>query len=450
MSLNKKVGVLAGAASVAVTGASFAGGGVPADGTDARIKALEGEIAELKAEQSNWLSSNDEQIRALVQDVIADSETRSSLLRDGHTAGWDDGFFLSSADGDFVMKFFGQSQFRYVWNNRDDDPSTGDNDEFGFEMRRMKLGIKGNLFGKDLTYKVNGAFDRGGGDFVLEDAWFRYDLGEGWNFRWGQFKAPFLREELMSSSKFQAVDRTYANELANQGGRTQGVELAYEGDGFRFNVAFTDGWDVSYTGTNSTFANTGFSTDGTDFNLAARAEAVLAGDAGFGQFDDYSSWNDDTFGWLLGGALYYQADETGTSADNGKHFGWTVDTQLEFGGANLAAAVFGQHSDDLSGGDFDQYGFTAQGGVFLAPDKFEFFANYSYYDFDSALGSGVDDETNIFGLGFNWFFEGHKWKWTTDVLISGDAIPVSSTGIGVLADAQDDQFVFRTQMQVLF
>ena len=66
------------------------------------------------------------------------------------------------------MHFFGQSQFRYVWANR--DASTDDN-EYGFENSRTKLGIEGNLFGKDLTYRINGNFEFSGGAFVLEDAY---------------------------------------------------------------------------------------------------------------------------------------------------------------------------------------------------------------------------------------------------------------------------------------
>ena len=52
--------------------------------------------------EMNWLTEErTKQIKTLVHDVLADADTRSSLIGDGLLGGWDDGFFVASSDGLF-------------------------------------------------------------------------------------------------------------------------------------------------------------------------------------------------------------------------------------------------------------------------------------------------------------------------------------------------------------
>ena len=60
---------------------------------------------------------NSDQIRATVAEMLADAETRTSLLSAGD-AGHDGGFFLAG-DG-FKLSIGGNVQFRYMANFRDD------------------------------------------------------------------------------------------------------------------------------------------------------------------------------------------------------------------------------------------------------------------------------------------------------------------------------------------
>ena len=438
MSLNNMVGWIAGATSVMVAGTAFAST-TPAD-NDARIASLEAQLQALKAEQqSNWLNMNSEELLALQQEVLVDSQTQTSLLSTGVGAGWDKGFYLSSDDGAFKLKIGGQAQFRFVWNNRDDAPDQ-DGDVAGFEMRRTKLIFSGTMW-EELAFKVNGAFDRGGGEFILEDAYGHWDLGNGWGVLFGQFKAPVTREELISSSKQQAVDRSWVNEYTN-GDRTQGLALTYENDTetMRAWLSFNDG---------ARTANTGFSPDATEWAFTARVEGLLAGENGFKQFDDLPSFRDDEFGWLLGGALHWQDEAYGTTDDETETLTWTVDTQAEFGGANIFAYVVGVSGESNDGTvDFDEYGFVLQGGFFFT-DDLEAFGRWEWYDFDANTGL---DEYSAITVGVNWYNHGHAWKWQNDVTFSMDPVPARNTGIGLLADTgnNDGQIAFRSQMQFTF
>ncbi len=434
----------------AVAGSATAGPGP--DDADARVAALQAQRAQIDAqiqalrqgERSAWLAGEQaEEIRALVREVIAESETRSSLLADGALAGWDKGFFLRNEDGSFSLKLNGQIQFRHVWNNKD----TADENTASFEMRRMKLGWSGNIYSKDLKYKVVGAFDRNSGAFILEDAWGEYVLGDGWSFRWGQFKPAFNPEETISSSKQLAVERSVVNEIVNLG-FSQNVELNYKGENIAFAFGFTDGATLSPTAVSGSRANTRFNNDTTEWAFNARVDALLAGD--WKQFEDFTSWSKDETGVRIGAGVFAQDGEYGTGAEEVQWFQWTLDGQFEFGAANLFAAVFGRHSDAnaSSATDFDQYGFVVQGGVHVVPDKFELFGRYEWFDFDGAFA----DDYHAVTFGFNYYFHKHDWKWTTDIVWNLERVPFDVTGLGLLTDAATDadQVALRSQIQILF
>jgi len=442
MSLNMKVGVLAGAASAMVASVCY-GGSTPSD-TDARIAALEAQIAQLKNDSSSWLNS--EQTRALVRETMADSETRSSLLRDGGTAGYREGrgFFLSNEDGSFDVNIGLKSQFRGIYNDKDSiDRST-----FGFEATRTRLSFDGHAGNPDLTYMIQAEFDSDGA-FTLLDAYGNWALGNGWSWGWGQAYAPFLHEDLVDNFDQLAVEKSYVEAWFGIG-RTQGTWLHYANDSIDFWVSVNDGATVSPGGINAGNLNTPFTADGTEWAITARVEAVLAG-SNKAQFNDYTSWSNDEFGLLIGGAVHWQDGEYGTSAEEVQTFSWTIDASAEFGAANVAAYIVGLSTDPSSDAaeSFDQFGIVVQGGYHIVPDKFELFGRWEWMDLDSAVAG--EDEINIITFGFNYYFGRHQgWKWTTDLVYAIDGVPASSTNVGLLADAlgEEDQFAIRSQMQV--
>ena len=70
-----------------------------ADDTTMSAEQMAARIAELEAKMAQftngdtWLTEQRaDEIRGLVQDVLADADTRASLLQSGTSAGYDDGF----------------------------------------------------------------------------------------------------------------------------------------------------------------------------------------------------------------------------------------------------------------------------------------------------------------------------------------------------------------------
>ena len=85
MSVATKVGITLGAA--AFSGMAFAGNGA-ANEMQSRLAAAEAKIAELSAQtDADWMSeARSEQVRGIVQDVLADADTRASLQGSGATS----------------------------------------------------------------------------------------------------------------------------------------------------------------------------------------------------------------------------------------------------------------------------------------------------------------------------------------------------------------------------
>jgi hypothetical protein len=95
--------------------------GGTAQASDQTTESLRNEIASLRAEiatlrqDDNWLNEQRaDEIRGLVQDVLADADTRSSLMANGLTAGYDNGFMLGSEDGNFKLKINGRCRFASI------------------------------------------------------------------------------------------------------------------------------------------------------------------------------------------------------------------------------------------------------------------------------------------------------------------------------------------------
>jgi hypothetical protein len=429
------------------------------------VSELRDEIDTLKRTDDEWLAeARAEEIQALVQDVLADADTRASLLQSSVTAGYDKKFFLASADGSFRLNIGGQVQVRYVYNNQDegtDGANTIDANRSGFEVRRAKLDFSGHVVDPSWTFRVKGGYNRVGGDLITEDVWIAKSFDNGWAVRAGQFKAPFMREELVSSSKQLAVDRSLLNERWNQD-RSIGVQLSWKSEKFRVAGMYHDGLGVNrFVDFRSRRA--GWDDENTEFAFATRAEMLLAGD--WKQFGDFSGWQGGELGVMIGAALSYQKQEYGTDGDallpqvppgvdnEIEDIRLTADVSVEGDGWNaFAAFVYVDLDNDASGADeidISPWGFVLQGGFFLTED-WEPFLRYEFSDADA------DDaeDLNIITVGVNRYFNKHGLKWTTDVGFALDGVtsPFGASSVGWRRDleGEDGQIVFRSQLQLLF
>jgi hypothetical protein len=437
-----------GAAAVAMTAATSlaAPENATTDELRAQVAALEARLAQLESASSREriTEQRSAEIRALVHDVLADADTRASLLGSGMTGGYDNGFVVGSADGNFTLRVNGSQQVRFVFNRQDDSPT--DDHRWGFENALTRLQFSGNVVNPQWIYAIQGDFDPDGGRLVLQDAYIAHVLGGGWIAVAGQVRVPMLREWLVDETKQLAVGRSLISQEFSAG-RTQGVALDYRNDWLHFTGGFTDGHPAT-----GGFNAPAMAPD-TEFALTARVETLLAG--GWGQFTDFTSMPGEPFALMLGGAVHWQKSEYGffTPAPKLEVVQWTLDASAEFGGANLFGYVVGRHfSGPFS---FDQFGVVVQGGLFIVND-WEVFARYEWGDDDIAARN-----LSVITAGVNHYVAAHQLKWTTDV---GFGLrPVSSTwGDGLIGDGggpvgwrtdaadRERQIVIRTQFQLAF
>jgi hypothetical protein len=406
----------------------------------------------------------DDTVESAVRDAAPDAQRRSqplALAPQGFTAGYDNGkFLIQSEDGAFVLNPNAHMQFRYIANLRQDAEPDGDDDaQAGFELRRLKLALDGNVFGKNNVYHIQWATSRSGGGLVLEEAYLRHQFADRpWAVRGGQFADTWAHETATSSKRQLAVERSLVSEFLINGGvggesYVQGVSLIYDNGGaLRGEATFQDG--INSRNTNFTDTGGGSSLLGlTDphWGASARAEYKFRGD--WKQYDDFTAMGNQKDLLVLGGGLLFY------EADGARAFHHTIDAQWEpqaVKGLSLYGAFVGIWRDfNAPGEDVQPYdwGFLVQAGYMLS-DKCEVFARYDYIDPDAdgpgGLAAAAEDSIHELTVGLNYYMHKHAAKFTVDAIWLPSGCPVDASGTGILAQTGDDsQFALRAQFQLL-
>lgn len=494
------------------------------DSLERRNQALETQVTELKAlEGEKWLSQERaDQIRGIVADVLADSEQRASLRQDAMTAGWNDGFFLASPDGRFKLTVGGLIQPRFMWSRVRDTQFTPpdqystpyaipDNleDRYGFDSNYNELVFKGHIFSPAVEYMVRtnvalgntlslgNATDNGGantqgpstGQLYLMDAWARIHFSDNWSLRFGQYRSPYAREQLVTEANQMAVNRSTI--VRNYGlWYTQGIEFQYQGDDFRWNLSVDDGGSSYVAGTSFLLVggnpmDSPWYTQQVSYSVTTRLE-----------WKPYGSWRDFTSmtsapgeqqGMLMGLAYHTQATRpnqqiTTSTVGLPENYwdAWTVDIQTNFGGASLYAAGFWNYINSQSGfaytfngttnintlvngpGYVNAYGVVVQPSVYFLP-KWEWYTRweYGYIDFNnssqiSGIGGSLSEVAqqvpfNVITTGVNWYIDGQDLKWTWDIGFGMSDVGYSWQNLPAgWRISGTDQLVMRTQLQLAF
>lgn len=430
--------------------------------------ALKSEVDQLRAaNEEGWLTEQRaKEIRTLVSDVLADADQRASLQGSGMNAGWspDDGFFLASSDGKFKLNIGGVMQVRFAYSYRDEPP---DSNRSGFELPHSKLTFRGHVFDPSIEYLIRGQFSRigggqadaateeQGGEFKLLDFWVRFRLDNEWSIRFGQFKVPFNREELVAEEYQQLVERSLVNESLNLG-RSQGIELAYRDPSWHALIMYNEGMDDTLGQAGSLVRtgppNTGALNRDTEYAGTVRLERLFAGN--WDQFKQFTSPTGDPFGLMAGLAAHYQESEwVGQESPQRveiRYFSATGDISVQWGGANLYASMIYGYLDNEDFGNFDFYGAVLQGGVYVTP-KWELVGRFEWGR--ATGGTPVLSFPNLYliTLGCNYYLDGQDMRWATDFGVSWDTLsPIWQSDLADWRLHTNFEVVFRTQFQLLF
>lgn len=436
MSLTTRVGLLAGAAALTLTGISNArpAGETSNDDVAQRLAAAEAKIAAMEAAQNqSWLTEQRaSEIRGLVQDVLADADTRASLLQTGMTAGYDNGAVIGSADGNWLLRTNIHIQERFIYNNQDDSGLDVESDRYGFEPTRVQFFLSGHVVDPSWYYHIRintGAQDQSG----LIYGYIGKDFGNGLKVQMGAMQSMLLREDIVATQYQLAVERSTVNYAFNAG-YIDGVQVSWEGDKFRVYGQLSDG---AFTG------NTNWVLPDTEWAITGRFEFLFSGN--WNQFNDFTSPRGSEGGIMAGGAIHWQRGEDGTVTEDVDSFTLTGDVSWESNGWNVFGAVM---YSDTDAADNNPLGVVVHGGWYW-DDTWELFGRVEWTDFDV---EGVDD-FGILTVGVNKYFASHNNKMTLDVGYGFETIPsgLAITGTrGDLSGDSDGQIIIRYQWQILF
>lgn len=428
----------------------------PAADVNAQLQSVRSLMQQVK-EQEQSLAKQQEKLEALQQQQAAfnaaerDADRRAQLL-DVHnlSAGFTSGrgFFLASEDGNFLLHPWLQFQFRNTTALRHEVSRGIDDTQNGFEVRRLKFGVDGNLFSPDLSYMFQFAVDRHTGNVGLEMAWVKYRFDQSpFAVRAGQFKDPVDHEQLAASRFFPAIDRSYVNDtFVNSEGFVKGVSAIFDpGTWVRGEAAFTGGLK-NY--------NTNFQPYPT--NVATWGSAARVEFKPFGNWKDYeriSAYGIERRTLVFGlGADYTETGHAGALVH-------VADVQYQStNGWSLYGAYLGRYNRGLTPKNsksklgVDTYDPSVRFQAAWALDAhWEPYGRYEYVHFDSReFAKATQTNVQVITGGVNYYLYGQAAKLSLDLNYLPNGSPTSDDGFGILTDNGHNELVARAQVQVVF
>ena len=459
------------------------------------------EITSLRNEKDDqWLTEQRaEEIRVVVADVLADASSRASLQGDGATSGWNKGFFIASADGNFKLVVGGLLQVRAAYNYQPTTNRAGINaqqaasNEYGTEVRRAELVFSGNVIDPSWTYRIKFAFNQNSPTVqtaigtqtttnapTLDDAFIRKDFGNGFSLKAGQYKSNYNLEEWSSSSAIQLVERSVINSYFKTD-FIQGIELQYEADDWRVLVNYNDGGNnrnVGAIGQNTPSSGVAPGTgNNTEWATAGRFDLKLAGK--WSQFREMNSFrgSDDAlqigaaYNWQRGGALN-ALNPAYIGNSDGMNISYTTDIAWRGNGASLFGAFLGNsfYARPAGAATVNSYGAVVQGGYFIS-DDLELVARWEWLNVSGGTtnvttgtagnASAINAQHfQIYTIGANYYIAKNSLKLSADVgyvvgalLFQNGIYNGAIAGADYRADETADstgQTVARVQLQLAF
>lgn len=437
---------------------------------EAKVAALSADVQQLKSEVRTPPSAA--AVDDTVRRVLEDANRRSQFLSDSGpvNAGYDNGFFIKSDDGNFSLRPSVYFQGRYAAAYREEGKRSGGNDtQNGFEIRRLRPALTGNVLSPDLTYFFQWETQNGnatstrttsnggtvtdqtvaGGSLFLLDAIFTYRLNPDWYLKGGQFTDPINHETLIGPARQLAAELSLVDQYLSVAriNRVQGLGVIYGNYGkapLNAELVVHDGGNTQ----NTTFVNEDAAGLVTDFGVSGRTEYKI--------FGDWKNYRDFTAKGTKEDLLVVGAGGDITQGDNRTSYIGNVDAQYESSnGIGLYAAYLADYYDlrNVIGEDsrLDQ-GFVAQAG-YLFTSSWEVFGRYDILFLDKDfVAAGATDQVQEITVGLNWYLgkggsAGHRAKVTFDVGYLPDGAPAGLTGLNILP-SQEAELVGRAQFQL--
>ncbi|MFQ5787632.1 MAG: porin [Thermodesulfobacteriota bacterium] len=412
-----------------------------------QIEELQKKIEQIEAERASE--------KEAAEKVIAKEKEDKDAWYNKFEAGYKKGLFFKTNDGNFLMKMRLRTQFQFSVNDTDDEDTATD-----FRIRRFRVKWNGHAFRPWFLYTIQ--LDADSGEVRLRDAYFGVAYNTGIVPRVGQFKVPFNRERLTSSSSLQLVERSIVS-----GEFSIGRDIGSGLYGILGNMITYGGGIFNGDGRNARSTNSNLLYAGRiQFNpccgkLKYNGEEFPSG----GSYELVSNFGGREPIVAIGGAFYTfpglniarkTPDDRGIGErfvelgiESGNVTGVTADISFKNYLFNLVAEYDGRWIDPkmTESGSLDtlyDQGFRVQGGIFILPKTLELAARFAYVDYDTGSGITGDVRDSKWQItpGINYYIsKDHRWK------IQLDYNFIKNT----FTESEDiDENIFRAQLQAYF
>jgi len=360
------------------------------------------------------------------------------------------GLEIKSTDGDFKLVTRIRAQMRYTLEDAEEL-------SHGFQLRRARLMFKGNVFGKDNTYKFELAVApkdiglKSTGTISkspLLDWYFQFNQQRDLTLRMGQYKVPYSRQRVVSSGNLQMVDRSIVNGEFNLD-----RDLGFD---FRSKDLFGLNMLRYYAGAYMGEGHSSYANGDLGMMYLARVEALPLGLFKDYRESDHKRYDKPKLSIGLGYGLVQQAKKNkgiigSTPADGGTTDtqNLTADLSFRYSGISMEGAYFWREGTRNPGDATDESGaaipteearngsgYYVQGG-YLLPNNSELSLRYGQIipaDGDTSLS-----EKSEAGLGLSKYIGSHSFK------VQGDLFRIWSEEGFAEGDTQ-----FRVQIQMAY
>lgn len=455
---------------IAILVLPFSGVSAEAQSTKQQIQELKQQIEAIQLQNQQQIDQLKQQIELLEnarqadQEKIAEIKTKQETVDEEawynkFLAKYDKGFVFESTDDKgfaFKMKFSILAQIQGNVNDTD-----GKNVATNFQLRRLELKWDGYAFRPWFyyTFMIDPASSQ-----LLKDMYFTVAYQKEISPRVGQWKVPFNREELNSSSALQFVERSIVNSefslerdrgLALMGGIGANNNFSYgagvfNGDGLNgtsvdSNMLYVGRIQLGLGGEDYKFNSNGTFPTAKAYDIVPNFAKKPTFAVGFGAS-------------ALPGLNCERKTPNGGACDRIAELGFpqsnftqiTGDVSFKMPYFNVEGEYDGRWIAPDSGPQDTAYdqGFRVQAGVFLMPKVIELAGRFAYIDYDTNSGvvpPGVSVSSTQWALtpGLNYYIShDHRWKVQVDYSFIRNEFT---------EDAPDvDENIFRAQVQAYF
>lgn len=369
-----------------------------------RIDTMSPQATTTKTEETTSTLAKKEDIKQVVDDYLSTEEARKkmglglSYVTAEYTP--DDEKYalgMKSADGNYSLNMGARMQFRYTYEDNDED--FGGVDKQDITLRRARVYFGGNIYSKMVHYYVEADSDNF--TFGMRDFYVYWDPIHELNAKIGYFKVPFNRQRMASSAKLLFQDRSIASEEFDQD-RDYGADIygkPFEGY-MEYHAALFQG-----AGEKNIKGNTD---NKLMYVLNVRYNP-------FGKYDYYDETDvkySDKLKATVGASVVFNAKDEDKKLENTDTIDGVVDFGVKYRGLSWNNEYFMRTEDpEGAGNSVDSNGFYTQAGYFVIPKKLEFDVRYSMLDPNNDVSNDIQRE---YDGGVNYYFRAHRSKIQAD------------------------------------